>query len=74
MSGAVAEVLTDVAHQCGGSIPAPLAIKCPVSFSPKAELIYSWISDQAYRLRRAVVVIEKPRAGGLAVFKFDMGG
>jgi hypothetical protein len=74
MSGAVAEVTTAVAHECGGNLPAPLMIKCPAHFSNKSELIYSWISDQAYRLRRAVIVIDKPRSGGLAVFKFDMGG
>lgn len=74
MSGAVAEVLTAVAKECGGSLSANLSIQCNIRLSTKAEMIYSWISDQAYRLRRAVIVIDRARSGGLFVTKFDMCG
>lgn len=72
MSGAVADVTTGVAQQCHGRIPAPLAVRCAANFSPKAELIYSWISDQSHRLRRAVIVFDKDQFGRLTVFKFSM--
>jgi hypothetical protein len=74
MSGAVAEVTSAVANELGGNIPSPLAVQCNVGLSTKAELIYSWISDQSYRLRRAVIVIDQARGGALSVFKFDLGG
>jgi hypothetical protein len=72
MCGAVAEVTSAVATEFEGHIPIPLAVQRSVRLSPKSELIYSWISDQSYRLRRAVIVFDNSRGGGLGVSKFDM--
>lgn len=72
MCGAVAEVTSAVARKCGGHIPAALSLPCNIDLSPKSDLIFSWICDQSYNLRRAVVVIDQAITKGLSVFKFDM--
>jgi hypothetical protein len=72
MSGAVAELTTCVASRFGGRIPSTVAVECDLNISPKADLIFSWISDNVYSLRRAVMVIDRRAEGGLAAFKFEM--
>ncbi len=73
MSGAVAEVATALAQKCGGHIPWPMPLlSLNTSFSTKADIIYQWICDSSYALRRAVMVIDRVRSGGLVAFKLDM--
>lgn len=72
MSGAVAETATALANEFGGAIPANLTLQFKGYLSPKADLIYSWIADNVYSLQRAVIVFEKRRSGGLAVFRLGM--
>jgi hypothetical protein len=72
MCGATAESATVVAKKCGGRIPSNLTLPLNVGLSAKSDRIMSWISDQSYPLRRAVIVFETTPTGGLSVFKFDM--
>jgi hypothetical protein len=71
MAGAVAEVVTALAQAYGGSVPVKLAVPFDKALTPKADLIYSWITDNQYELQRAVILVEKSEPRGFSVSKLE---
>jgi hypothetical protein len=59
VAGAIAEVMTRMAEQCGGRIPRDLAVERHNSFLPKADLIARWLWLGRSDLRRVTVLFEK---------------
>jgi hypothetical protein len=72
-AGAVAEMLTRLSSYAGGKLPVNgLAIPFTDKFTPKTELMHSWLADQTKTLQRVVIVFEGIEPQGFAVFKLDM--
>lgn len=63
VAGAIAEVMTRMAEQCGGRIPRDLAVERNENFLPKADLIARWLWLGRSDLRRVTVLFEKHPEG-----------
>lgn len=71
-AGAIAEITTRLSILGGGFISPTLAIPFDREFSPKSELILSWLADRSQKLRRVTILFEKMRSGQLAVSRLDL--
>jgi hypothetical protein len=72
IAGTVAEVVTRISTATGGRIPPNLAVPFYGKFSPKTELLSSWLADETQKLKRIVILFEKLDDGRFAVSKLNM--
>ena len=71
-AGAVAEILQRVSAAAGGKVRPRIAIPFDDEFSPKTEVLCSWLSDESQKLRRATIVFEQEEKGTYSVSRFDI--
>lgn len=71
IAGAVSEVATRLSLGTRGRIPSIIAVPFRGEFTPKTELITSWIADRGQKLKRVVVLFEESPKG-YAVGRFNM--
>lgn len=72
IAGTVSEVTTQLSKVAGGNIPVTLAIPFNSKFSPKTEVISSWLWHRNHFLKRVVIVVEENRKDGLVAFNLQM--
>jgi hypothetical protein len=72
-AGAVSEILNRLASETGGGVRPGIAIPFDKDFSPKTEVLCSWLADESQKLRRVIIVFEKGDKGAISVSRFDIG-
>lgn len=72
VAGAMSEILTRLSTVAGGRIRPGIAIPFSGAFTPKTDVIHSWLTYRASRLRKVCIVFEDLGKAGLAVFRLDM--
>jgi hypothetical protein len=72
VAGAVAEITTSLSMAFGGRIPYGVVMPSPCRFTPKTELLMSWLSDQTQNLKRVVILFERESNGTIRVSRFGM--
>ncbi len=70
-AGGMAEAANAIATQAGGKIPVRIAFPFEGNFSPKTEIISSWVWQSHGELRKVVILFEKQNKG-YSVSKWNM--
>ena len=71
-AGAVSELLTKLCASYGGIIHPSIVIPFSGTFSPKTELLISWLGDRSQRLKKVVILFEKQGNGSFSVSRLNM--
>ena len=70
-AGGIAEILTTMANDSGGSIPVHLALQRSKPFLPKADLISRWFWLGKSNLRRVAILFER-QPKGISCSRYQM--
>lgn len=69
-AGAVADMLTELAKHAG-RIPTGVALEFPGQFSPKTEVVTSWLGYSGDQLKKVMVVFEPRGKTGCSVMRLN---
>lgn len=70
VAGAVSEVVNKVSDKSGGKIYPNIAVPFNDKFTPKTEIIYSWLRGDSYNLKKFTILFEHYGSGQIAVSRF----